>query len=48
MINFDNNTNENKIKNNSKRPYIPDNPCRILILGGCGSGKNKYIIKFNK
>ena len=33
MINFDEYTNENKIEHNSKWPYIPDNPYRILIVG---------------
>ena len=31
MINFDDYTNENKIKHNAKWPYIPDHPYRILI-----------------
>ena len=39
MINFDDYTNENKIKHNSKRPYIPDHPYRILIVGSSGSTK---------
>ena len=39
MINFDVYTNENKIEHNSKWPYIPDHPYRILIMGGSGSGK---------
>ena len=39
MINFGDYTNENKIEHNSKWPYIPDYPYRILILGGSGSGK---------
>ena len=39
MINFDNYTNENKTGHNSKWPYIPDPPHRILIIGGFGSGK---------
>ena len=34
MINFDEYTNENKIEHNSKWPYIPDHPYRILIVGG--------------
>ena len=38
MINFDDYTNENIIEHNSKRPYIPDHPYRILIIGGSGSG----------
>ena len=47
MINFDDYTNENIIEYNSKWPYIPDHPYRILIIGGSGSG-NKDIIEFNK
>ena len=39
MINFDEYTNENKIEHNSKWPYIPGHPHRILIAGGSGSGK---------
>ena len=48
MINFDNYVNENKNKHNKNWPYIPDHPYRILIIGGSGSGKNKFIIKFMK
>ena len=33
MINFDEYTNENKTKHNIDRPYIPDHPYRILIIG---------------
>ena len=33
MINFDNYANENKTKHNTDRPYIPDHPYRILIIG---------------
>ena len=32
MINFDNYTNENRTEHNSKGPYIPDHPYRILII----------------
>ena len=39
MINFDDYTDENKIKHNSKWPYIPDHPHRILIIGSWWSGK---------
>ena len=39
MIDFDDYTNENIIKHNSKWLYIPDHPYRILIVGGSGSGK---------
>ena len=44
MINFDEYTNENKIEHNSKWPYIPDHPYRILIIGGSGSGKMKALL----
>ena len=44
MINFDDVTNENKIKHNSKWPYIPDHPYRILIIGGSGSGKTNALL----
>ena len=44
MINFDDYTNENKIEHNSKRSYIPDNPYRILIVGGSGSGKRNALL----
>ena len=43
MINFDEYTNENKIEHNSKWPYIPDHPCRILIVGS-GSGKTNALL----
>ena len=44
MINFDEYTNENKTEHNSKWPYIPDHPYRILILGGSGSGKTDALL----
>ena len=44
MINFDNYTNENKTEHNSKWPYIPDHPCRILIVGGSESGKTNALL----
>ena len=43
MINFDNCTNENKTEHNSKWPYIPDHPCRILITGSSGSGQTNAL-----
>ena len=46
MINFDGYTNENKTKHNSKWPYIPDHPYRILIVGGSGSGKTNALLNF--
>ena len=44
MINFDDYTNRNIIEHNSKWPYIPDHPYRILIIGGSGSGKTNALL----
>ena len=44
MINFNDYTNENIIEHNSKWPYIPDHPYRILIIGGSGSGKTNALL----
>ena len=44
MINFDNCTTENKIKHNTKWPYFPDHPYRILIIGGSGSWKANVLL----
>ena len=44
MINFDDYANENKIKHNSKWPYIPDHPYRILIIGGSRSTKTNALV----
>ena len=44
MINFDEYTNKTKIEHNSKWPYIPDHPYRILIIGGSGSGKTNALL----
>ena len=44
MINFDDYTNESIIQHNSKWPYIPDHPYRILIIGGSGSGKTNTLL----
>ena len=44
MINFDEYTNENKIEHNSKWPYIPDHPYRILIVDGSESGKTNALL----
>ena len=44
MINFDDYTNDTIIEHNSKWPYIPDHPYRILIVGGSGSGKTNELL----
>ena len=44
MINFDDYTNENKVKHNPDWPYIPDHPYRILIIGRSGSGKSNALL----
>ena len=42
MTNFDDYSNENKIKHNSNWPYISDHPYRIK--NSCGSGKTNALI----
>ena len=44
MINFDDYTNENKAEHNPKWPYIPDNPYRVVIVGGSDSGKTNALL----
>ena len=44
MINFDDFSNENIIEHNSKWPFIPDHPCKILIIGSSGSGKTNALL----
>ena len=46
MINFDNYANENKTERNPKWSYTLDHPCRILIIGGFGSGKTSALLNF--
>ena len=44
MINLDNIVNNNNEKHNGNRPYIPDHPYIILIIGGSGSGKTNTLL----
>ena len=48
MINFDDYTNANNTEHDSKWPYIPDHPYRILIIGGSGSGKTNPLLNLIK
>ena len=44
MINFDNDTNENKIEHNPNWPYVRDHPHRVLIADGSRSGKTNALL----
>ena len=44
MINFDDYANITKTDHNLKWVYIPDHPCRILIIGGSGSEKTNALL----
>ena len=44
MINFDDYTSENKTEHNLKWLYIPDQPYKILIIGGSRSGKLNALL----
>ena len=44
MIDFDDVTNKNKRKHNSKWSYIPDHSHRIIIIGCSGSGKTNALL----
>ena len=44
MISFDDYANENKIQHNIKKPYIPDHPYRILIIGYPRPGKTNALL----
>ena len=48
MINLDSITNENNKEHNKKWPYIPDQPYRILIIGGSRSGKTNAFFNLIK
>ena len=44
MINLDSITNENNKEHSKKWPYIRNNPCRILVIGGSWSRKSNELI----
>ena len=45
MKNYDQSVEINRTPN---WPYIPDHPCRIIIIGGSGSGKNTVLLNLIK
>ena len=44
MINLDNIVNNNNKDHHKKWSYIPDHPCRILIIGASRSGKTNTLL----
>ena len=48
MINLDSITNENYKEHNEKWSFTPDHPYRILIIGGCRSGKTNALLNLIK
>ena len=48
MFNLDVFTNGNNKEHNRKLPYIPDHPYRMLMIGGCGSGKTNLLLNLIK
>ena len=48
MINFDGLSKENIKQHNSNLPQIPNNPYKILITGGSGSGKTNALLDQKK
>ena len=44
MNNFDDITKESIKEHNLNRSKNPDHPHRLLIIGGSGSGKNRFTI----
>ena len=48
MFNLEDITSENNKDYNKKRPYIPNHPYRLLIIGDSGSGKKKALLNLIK
>ena len=48
MINLDSITNENNKEHKEKWQFIPNQPYRILIIGGFGSGKINALLNLIK
>ena len=48
MFNLDDITNESNKDHNSKWPYIPHHPYKMLIIGNSGSGKTNILLNLIK
>ena len=48
MINLDSITNGNNEEHNEKWPFIADYLCRMLTIGGSGSGKTNALFHLVK
>ena len=48
MFSLDVFTNESNKKYNTKWPYIPGHPYRMLIIEGSGSGKTNVLLNLIK
>ena len=48
MFNLDHITNEHNKEHDLKWSYIPDHPCRMLIIGGFESGKTNALLNLIK
>ena len=48
MFNLDDIINENNEDHKLKWPYILHHPCKMLIMGGSGSGKSNALLKLIK
>ena len=46
MFNMDDITNKNNKNHNRRRPYIPDHPYRIVLIGASGTGKTNVLLNF--
>ena len=47
-LNDENDDQSAEINHNPNWPYISDHPCRLLIIGGSGSGKTHVLLNLIK
>ena len=48
MFSLDDITSKHNEEHNLERPYVPDHPYRMLIIGGSGSGKTNALLNLIK